>query len=53
MRELAWRAGRDLKPVHEDIGALVELGLVERTERGGIICPYVGIHLDMRLRGAV
>ncbi len=50
MRELARRAGRDVKRVHEDVGALAALGLVERTERGGVVCPYADIHVDMHLR---
>ena len=53
VRELARRAGRDVKRVHEDIGALAELGLVERTAGGGVVCPYADIHVDMHLREAV
>jgi predicted transcriptional regulator len=52
-RELARRAARDVKRVHEDVSALVGLGLVERTERGGIVCPFADIHVDMHLREAV
>jgi len=52
VRELARRAGRDVKRVHEDVGALADLGLVERTERGGVVCPYADIHVDMHLREA-
>jgi predicted transcriptional regulator len=53
VRELARRAGRDVKRVHEDILALADLGVVERTPRGGVICPYSDIHVDMHLREAV
>ncbi|WP_295585471.1 transcriptional regulator [uncultured Lamprocystis sp.] len=52
-RELARRAARDVKRVHEDVSALADLGLVERTERGGIVCPFADIHVDMHLREAV
>ncbi len=52
VRELARRLGRDVKRVHEDAGALVELGLIERTERGGLICPFEDIHVDMHLKRA-
>lgn len=52
VRELARRIGRDVKRVHEDAGALVELGLIERTERGGLVCPFDDIHVDMHLRRA-
>ena len=53
VRELARRAGRDVKRVHEDITALADLGLLERTDRGGVVCPYADIHVDMHLREAV
>jgi hypothetical protein len=31
---------------------LVELGLIERTERGGLVCPFDDIHVDMHLKRA-
>ncbi|EQD28585.1 hypothetical protein B1A_21111, partial [mine drainage metagenome] len=46
VRELARRAGRDVKRVHEDVLVLAELGLVERSKSGGVICPFVDIHVD-------
>ncbi|OIQ80623.1 hypothetical protein GALL_376080 [mine drainage metagenome] len=52
VRELARRVGRDVKRVHEDVTALTELGLLERTERGGVVCPYADIHVDMHIRQA-
>ncbi len=52
VRELARRLERDVKRVHEDAGALVELGLIERTERGGLVCPFDDIHVDMHLKRA-
>lgn len=52
VRELARRVGRDVKRVHEDASALVDLGLVERTSRGGLLCPFADIHVDMHLRQA-
>lgn len=50
--ELARRIGRDVKRVHEDAAALVELGLVERTPEGALHCPYHDIHVDMHLEAA-
>lgn len=47
LRELARRAGRDPSRVRTDVTALVDLGLVERTANGGVLCPYADIHLDM------
>lgn len=49
VRELARRLGRDVKRVHEDAAALVELGLIERTESGALLCPYADIHVDMHV----
>jgi len=52
VRELARRAGRDVKRVHEDTRALLELGLIEKTDSGAIICPYWDIYVDMHLKAA-
>lgn len=52
VRELARRLERDVKRVHGDAEVLVELGLIERTERGGLVCPFDDIHVDMHLKRA-
>jgi predicted transcriptional regulator len=52
VRELARRVGRDVKRVHEDVTVLAELGLLERTESGGVLCPYSSMHIDMHLKAA-
>lgn len=49
VRELARQVNRDVKRVHEDAQALVELGLIERTEKGVLSCPYADIHVDMHV----
>lgn len=49
VRELARGLGRDVKRVHDDVVILAELGLVERTERGGVSCPFGSMHIDMYL----
>ncbi|CAB3663991.1 hypothetical protein LMG26696_03523 [Achromobacter pulmonis] len=49
VRELARRLGRDVKRVHQDAHALVDLGLLEQDEDGGLICPFADIHIDMHL----
>ncbi|MBK1645051.1 hypothetical protein CKO25_10380 [Thiocapsa imhoffii] len=49
LRETARRAGRDLKHVSEEVDALVNLGLLERTTRGGVCCPFSEIHVDLHL----
>jgi predicted transcriptional regulator len=52
VRELARAVGRDVKRVHEDVMTLVELGLLERTESAGVICPFASMHIDMYLEAA-
>lgn len=52
VRELARAVGRDVKRVHEDVVILAGLGLLERTESGGVVCPYSSMHIDMYLKAA-
>jgi predicted transcriptional regulator len=52
VRELSRRLGRDVKRVHEDVSLLAELGVIERTPNGGVICPFEDIHVDLRLQRA-
>jgi len=52
IRELARAVGRDVKRVHEDIGILIQLGLLERTESGTVICPFITMHIDMHMKAA-
>ena len=51
VRELARVVGRDVKRVHDDIVILAELGLLERTDSGGVTCPYSSMHIDMYMQG--
>jgi predicted transcriptional regulator len=46
VRELARRAGRDVKRVHEDVQVLTALGLVERDDAGGVLGPFADVHID-------
>ena len=48
VRELA-RVARDVRRVHDDVEVLAELGLFERTDSGGVVCPFESVHIDMRL----
>jgi predicted transcriptional regulator len=52
VRELARAVGRDVKRVHEDVVILAELGLLERTASGGVLCPHSSMHIDMYLKAA-
>ena len=49
VRELARRAARDVRRVHDDVAVLAGLGLVERPDSGGVLCPFDAVHIDMRL----
>jgi len=49
VRELARRMRRDVKRVHEGAQALVQLGLLEKTARGALHCPYGRIDIEMAL----
>ena len=52
VRKLARLLGRDVKRVHEDVVILTDLGLIERTESGGVVCPFASVHIDMHLQAA-
>ena len=52
VRGLARELERDVKRVHEDVGVLVEVGLVEKTAGGKIHVPYAVIEADFALRAA-
>ena len=52
VRELARVVDRDVKRVHADVVILAELGLLERTDGGGVACPYTSMHIDMYLQAA-
>lgn len=52
VRELARRAGRDVKGVHTDAQALVLCGLVEKSEDGKLHFPYDAVHVEFVLKAA-
>jgi predicted transcriptional regulator len=49
VRGLARELERDVKRVHDDVGGLMDCGLVERTDNGKIQVPYDVIHADFNL----
>jgi predicted transcriptional regulator len=49
VRELARRVARDVRRVQDDVEVLAEVGLVERTDSGGVECPFAAVHINMRL----
>ncbi|MBI3756987.1 MAG: DNA-binding protein [Deltaproteobacteria bacterium] len=52
IRETARRVGRDVKAVHGDITALLNAGVLERAEGGGIVFPYEAIKVEFLLQAA-
>jgi hypothetical protein len=41
-----------VKRVYEDVAALIEVGLIEKTERAQIYVPFTVIEADFQLRAA-
>jgi len=52
IREVARRVGRDVKTVHGDIHALLNAGVIDRTDDGRVEFPYDTVHVDFVLRAA-
>jgi predicted transcriptional regulator len=52
IREIARRVGRDVKSVHGDVHALLDAGVLDRTEDGRVVFPYDEIRVDFVLRAA-
>jgi predicted transcriptional regulator len=52
IREAARRVERDVKAVHGDVTALLEAGVLERAEGGGIVFPYDAVKVEFLLQAA-
>ena len=52
IREAARRVKRDVKAVHGDITALLNAGVLDRSEDGGIVFPFDTIKIEFLLRAA-
>jgi predicted transcriptional regulator len=52
LREAARRVGRDVKSVHADVHALLNAGVLCRTDSGAIEFPCYAAHVDVTLRAA-
>ncbi|GMU70642.1 MAG: hypothetical protein AMXMBFR42_01090 [Burkholderiales bacterium] len=46
------RVGRDVKAVHGDVTALLDAGVLERAEGGGIVFPYQAAKVAFLLQAA-
>lgn len=52
IRETARRVNRDVKAVHGDVHALLDAGVLQKTERSLIVFPYDAIRVDVTLHAA-
>ena len=52
MREASRRVGRDVKAVHSDITALLNAGVLEHAEGGGIVFPFDAVKVEFLLQAA-
>ena len=52
IREAARRVERDVKAVHSDITALLNAGVLDRAEGGGVIFPFEAVKVEFLLRAA-
>ncbi len=52
VREAARRVGRDVKAVHGDVIALLNAGVLDRAEGGGIVFPYEAVKIEFMLQAA-
>ena len=49
-REATRRFERDVKAVHGDVTALLNAGVLERAEGGGIVFPFEAVKVEILLR---
>ncbi len=52
IREAARRVERDVKAVHTDVTALLAVGVLNRTESGGIVFPFEAVKVEFLLQAA-
>jgi len=52
IRETARRAERDVKAVHGDVTALLNAGVLSKTEDGRIVFPYDAVKVEFLLQAA-
>lgn len=52
IRETARRLGRDVKAVHGDVHALLNVGILQKNDKGRIEFPFDAVHVDFMLKAA-
>jgi predicted transcriptional regulator len=51
-RAIAEAVDRDVKAVHGDVQALLNAGVLNRTDAGRVIFPYEAVHVDFTVTQA-
>jgi predicted transcriptional regulator len=52
IRETARRVGRDVKAVHGDVHALLDAGILDKTDSNRIVFPFDAVRVDFTLHAA-
>ena len=52
IREVARRVNRDAKAVHGDVTILINAGILDRAEGGGIVFPFEAVKVEFLLQAA-
>jgi len=52
LREAARRVDRDVKAVHGDVHALLNAGILQKTENGRIVFPFDAVRVQFLLKAA-
>lgn len=52
IREAARRMGRDVETVHGDVNALLNAGILDRTENGRVVFPFDAVKVEFLLPAA-
>lgn len=52
IREAARRVGRDVKAVHGDVKALLDAGILSRSQKGGVEFPFEAVKVEFMLEAA-
>jgi predicted transcriptional regulator len=52
LREAARRVERDVKAVHRDVHALLDAGILRKTEEGRVVFPFDAVRVSFVLQAA-
>jgi len=52
LREVARRLKRDVKSVHGDVHALLNAGVLRKTDEGRIVFPFDALHVNFVIKAA-